>query len=162
MSGNDLVLFDGGLTVPAPLSLRLRRCPFNSVHSVIVDGPPGAVELQIRPALVATLGGGMSVEYHSRQPMPGADSALPGCEVLDGQPCYPDGGTLGTQSEFERWFLARDGQAIVDELVRRHQGRAWTLDGDEDTDLPLVLDAEPGPAQLTSEPLTAGEVPPWA
>ena len=157
MSGRGLVLFDGGLAVPAPLALRLRRCPFNSVHSVIIVGPPGAVELQIRPALLDTLGGGMSVEYHSRQPIPGAENPLSGCEVLDGQPCYPDGMTLGTQSEFERWFLARDGQAIVDELVRRHQGRTWTLDG-VDEDVPLMLDTQRG----TAPQLPAGEVPPWA
>lgn len=160
MSGSDLVLFDAGLAVPAPLSLRLRRCPFNSVHSLIVVGPPGAVELQIRPALLDTFGGGMSVEYHSRTPMPGAENPLPGCEALEGEPCYPDGGTLGTQSEFEQWFQARDGQAIVDELVRRHQGRTWTLDclDDEDPDFPLVLDDQPDAAPQ----LPVGEVPPWA
>lgn len=160
MSGNDLTPFDGGVTVPAPLSLRLRRCPFNSVHSVIIVGPPGAVELQIRPALLDTFGGGMSVEYHSRHPMPGAESPLPGCEVLDGAPCYPDGMSLGAQGEFEQWFRARNAQAIVDELVRRHQGTTWTLDGpdDEDTDLPLVLDTPPDAAPQ----LPAGEVPPWA
>ncbi|MFI6029486.1 hypothetical protein [Amycolatopsis magusensis] len=161
MSGSDLVLFDGSPAVPAPLSLRRRRCPFNSVHSVIVVGPPGAVELQIRPALLDAFGGGMSLEYHSRQPMPGAEThPTSGCEVLDGATCYHDGNGLGSGNEFERWLRARDGQAIVDELVRRHQGTTWTLDGldDEDPDVPLVLDVPPG----TSPQLPAGEVPPWA
>jgi hypothetical protein len=45
-----------------PLSLRLRRCSFNSVHSVTILGPPRPVELQIRPAQLDTLGGGMSVK----------------------------------------------------------------------------------------------------
>ncbi|MGW4527809.1 hypothetical protein [Amycolatopsis sp. NPDC004378] len=160
MSGNDLTPFDGGVTVPAPLSLRLRRCPFNSVHSVIVVGPPGAVELQIRPALLDTFGGGMSIEYHSRQPMPGAENPLPGCEFLDGATCYHDGTGLGSGNEFERWLRDRDGQAIVDELVRRHQASTWTLDGldDDDADVPLVLDAQPD----TARQLFVGEVPPWA
>lgn len=160
MSGNDLTPFDGDVTVPAPLSLRLLRCPFNSVHSLIVVGPPGAVELQIRPAMLDAFGGGISVEYHSRQPMPGAETPLPGCEVLDGAPCYPDGTSLGAQNEFERWLRDRDGQAVVDELVRRHQANTWTLDGldDEDADFPLVLDTPAG----TAPQLPAGEVPPWA
>lgn len=154
MSGADLVQFDSSVTVPAPLALRLHRRPFDSVISVIVDGPPGAVELQIRPALLGTLGGGMSIEYHSRQPTYAAESSMSGCEVLGGATCYPDGMSLGIQSEFECWFRAHDGQAIADELVRRHQGTTWTLD-DED-DAPLVLDAEP-----TTLGLPAGQVPSW-
>lgn len=141
MSDNDLVRFDG-VSVPVPLSLRLLRYPSDSLLRVIVDGLPGAVELQIRPALLGSFGGGMSIEVHSRQPMYGAESATPHCEVLDGADCYADGTTLGTGNEFEQWLRARDGQAVVDELVRRHQGTTWTLD-DEDSDAPPVVHAQP-------------------
>lgn len=156
MSGSDLVLFAGGITVPAPLSMRLWRCPFNSVHSVIVDGLPGSVELQIRPALLGTLGGGMSIEYHSRQPTYAGENPMSDCQVLGGATCYADGATLGTQGDFESWFQARDGQAIIDELVRRHQATTWTLD-DEGPGTPAVVDAQPEAPQLP-----AGQVSPWA
>lgn len=109
---------------------------------MIVDGPPGAIELQIRPDQPALFGGGMSIEVHSRQPMSGAERAMPHCEVLDGADCYADGTTLGAGNEFEQWLRARDGQAVVDELVRHHQGTMWTPD-DEDSDPPLVVDARP-------------------
>jgi len=141
LSGADLVLFDD-VSVPAPLSVWLLRYPFDSVLRVIVDGPLGAVELQIRPNLLGSLGGGMSIEYHSRRPRYGAESPMPHCEVLDGGVCYADGMTLGAQSLFEDLFRARDGQAVVDELVRRHQGTTWTFD-DEDEGTPMVLDVRP-------------------
>ena len=156
MSGSGLALFDGGVTVPAPLSMRLWRDPFDRAYSVIVDGPPGAVELQICPATLNTFVGGMSILYHSRRPMPGAQSPTSDCAVLGGAVCYSDSMSLGPQGDFERWFRARDGQAIVDALVRRYQTTTWTLDND-DADNPLVLDAqsetlEPLPAQETTPP----------
>ncbi|GAA2678910.1 hypothetical protein LV78_005470 [Actinosynnema pretiosum] len=75
------------MSVPTPLSLRLLPHPSGSLVHVIVDGPPGAVELQIRPALLGTFGGGMSVEFHSRQPVYGAETPMPHCEVLGRADC---------------------------------------------------------------------------
>jgi hypothetical protein len=161
MSGSDLALLSRNVTVPAPLSLRLRSCPFNSVHSVIVVGPAGAVELQIRPALIDLHCGGMSIEDHSRQPTAAALEPTPDCEVLDAPTCYHDGVTLRPGSEFERWFRVRNGQAIADELVRQYQATTWTLDGAESLD-----NEDPGaPAALEvpsdSVQLPARQVPPW-
>lgn len=121
MSGADVVSFEGSVSVPAPLSVRLLRGPVDSSVSVIVDGPLGAVELQIRPALLELPGGGMSIEYHYRQPMPAAETGRQDCEVLGCAECYHDGITGGTQADFEPWFRTRDGQSIVDGLVRRYQ-----------------------------------------
>lgn len=154
----DLVVFDTSVSVPAPLSLQVRRCPVDSRVSVIVIGPLGAVELQIRPSLLATVGGGMSLEFHSRQPMYTSVTMLPDCAVLDGAVCFPDGMTLGAQSTFEQWCHARDGQAVVDELVRRYQATDWTLD-EEEPSTPIVVDALPEPVKQLP---CAGEVPPWA
>lgn len=154
MSGADLVVFDD-VSVPEPLSVRVLHRPFGSVLRVIVDGPPGAVELQIRPRPPGSLASGMSIEYHSRRPRFGAESSLPHCEVLHGVDCYADGMRLGDQSVFEDWLRARDGQAIVDELVRRHQVITWTLD-DRDEDTSLALDAR----QETTRQPPAGEARP--
>ncbi|WNV83131.1 hypothetical protein [Umezawaea sp. Da 62-37] len=142
MSGTGLVLF-GDVSVPAPLSVRLLRYPYDTVLRVIVDGPPGAVELQIRPGTPDSLILMMSIEYHSRQPMAAAQNPMPHCEALSGVDCYPDGATLNAQNEFETWFRARDSQAIIDELVRQHQRTSWTLD---DNDTPLIVDVQPEPA----------------
>ncbi|RAS59488.1 hypothetical protein C8D87_114100 [Lentzea atacamensis] len=127
MSGTDLVVFDTSVSIPPPLSLQVRRCPLDSYLSVIVIGPLGAVELQVRPELLHSPGGGMSLEYHSRQPRLCADTEMADCEVLGGDTCFPDGITGGTQSTFEPWFRARDGQAVVDELVRRYLATSWAV-----------------------------------
>jgi hypothetical protein len=94
MPGTDLIPFDGAVPVSAPLSVRYEEWPGGAVLSVIVDGPLGCVELQIRPAHLSAPGGGMSVEYHSHQPMPGADTPVRHYPVLDGV-CYSDGGSGG-------------------------------------------------------------------
>ncbi|MDT7784990.1 MAG: hypothetical protein QOF58_3409 [Pseudonocardiales bacterium] len=158
MSETGLVVFDTSMSVPAPLSLQVRHLPDGSRVSVIVVGPLGAVELQIQPSLLATAVGGMSLEFHSRQPMYTSETGLPNCAVLDGEVCYPDGTTLGARSTFERWCHARDGQAVVDELVRRYQATDWVLD-EEEPIAAFVVDARPEPVKQLP---AAGEVPPWA
>jgi hypothetical protein len=151
VSGTELFPFDDGITVPAPLSLRLLPCPFGHSHRVIVASPHGAVELQIRPASIDALGSGMSIEYHFRQPMSGTEDPMTGCAVLDGATCYPDGTTLSIQSDVVAWFRARDGQAIVDDLVSRHQATTWTLDdpGEQNVDRRISDDQDAAPMRDT-------------
>lgn len=48
----------------------------------------------------------MSIDYHSRQPMPAAETGHPDCEVLGVSECYHDGITGGTQADFKPWFRA--------------------------------------------------------
>lgn len=128
MPGSNLTpLGNAGVTVPGPLSLRFEEWPGEEVLSVIVTGPLGAVELQIRPRLLSWPGGGMSVEYHSRQPMPGADTRMNDCPVLGGT-CYSDGITGGTQAFFEPLFRAGDAEAIVADLARRYTASTWSYD----------------------------------
>lgn len=151
----DLVVFDTSVSISDPLSLRVLRCPLDSFLSVIVIGPLGAVELQIRfSELEQRYGGGMSLAYHSRQPAFGLEDGRPNCPVLDGARCFLDGITGSTQATFEPWFRTRDGQAVVDELVRRYQTISWTHD---DEDLAAAIVPEPA-----GQPPAAEKVPPWA
>ncbi|UUV32118.1 hypothetical protein NQK81_01335 [Amycolatopsis roodepoortensis] len=129
MSGKDLVLFDGGIAVPAPLSMRLWQCPFGTLHRVIIDGPPGVVELQIRPDSPSDLSSTMSLEYHSRTPIFGADEPMHACALLGGAACYPDGVALGPQDLFQAWLRTRNGKAIIDELVNLHHAM-WPSESD--------------------------------
>lgn len=146
MSESDLIPVDTTISVPAPLSLRYLEWPGRSVLSVIVEGPLGAVELQVRPTLLSFPGGGMSVEYHSRQPIYGGDTALSDCPVLGGD-CYPDGGSGGVQALFEPLIRAGDAEEIVAELARRYNGH-WATDY-------TAADSEPSAVSGTA----AGELP---
>ena len=155
MPETELIPFDGGVPVPAPLSVRYQKWAGGAVLSVIVDGPLGSVELQIRPALLALPGGGMSVEYHSRQPMPGADTLISDCWVLDGD-CYADGGSGGVQAEFEPMLRASDAEAIVTELARRYRVTTWTCDGQDEEQRDAL--ARPGAGEI---PAAGAEMESW-
>lgn len=148
MPGTDLIPLDNaGVTVAAPLSLRYEEWPGGEVLSVIVTGPLGAVELQIRPRLLSWPGGGMSVEYHSHKPMPGADTRMKDCSVLGGT-CYSDGISGATQAFFEPLFRAGDAEAIVAELARRYTLSTWSY---EATDTAAAADgADVGGSEATS------------
>jgi hypothetical protein len=130
MPGTDLIPFEhSDVTVPDSLSLRFEEWPGGETLSVIVTGPLGAVELQLRPSQLAWPGGGMSLEYHSHQPRPGADTARTDCPVLDGT-CYGDGGYGNTQAVFEPLFRAGNAAAIVAELVDRYTDTTWSYGED--------------------------------
>ncbi|HET6285722.1 MAG TPA: hypothetical protein VFG15_03090 [Amycolatopsis sp.] len=182
MSDEDPVLFDGCIAIPAPLSMRIWQCPSGTLRRVLIDGPPGVVELQIRPGATDDITWKMSLEFHSRQATSGSDTALPNCDVLGGVACYADGFAFGSQDRLQIWFLARNGQAIVDELVDLHHSK-WPPGNDDTADeqhvksttltaehiaaarLRLPRDERFG--RRTSEAiqriaqLPAAEVPPW-
>ncbi len=109
MPGTDVIPFERhGVTLPDPLSLRVEEWPGGDVLSVIVTGPLGAVELQVRPNQLSWPGGGMSVEHHSHQPRPGADTARTDCPALDGT--RVEGTTV--------ILMSRPGAALGDRLDR--------------------------------------------
>jgi hypothetical protein len=86
----------------------------------------------------------MSVEYHSRQPMYGDDTALTDCSVLGGD-CYADGGSWGVQEFFEPLIRAGDAEEIVAELARRYNANTWTsanTSDDDDDEEPAVCRTE--------------------
>lgn len=80
----------------------------------------------VRPALLELPGGGMSIEYHSRQPMPAAETGHPDCEVLGVSECYHDGITGGTQADFKPWFRALRQSVHCGRVIHRYQATAWT------------------------------------